>query len=244
MDKRYVIDRVRSDLRNEIYELMTHPGYHSLEKELTESLLNANLSYQGLRRYSLCRDIPLEEKERTKQLFAYMIYREMNARLGGFHFNRYRSFSTGEQQDRILGEVLEAINFDEFVQCLDSYLFYEQEPEFKDFAESKQFRNLEDCITSGIKKNTVIPALSRAIAQDVVDALHLDENYTYLRVSPEGREELFSYPSERFADAVSLRKIRLYVGGEHCHVLLKRTNRTSNDFRYLLTDFGAIIKGI
>lgn len=231
-------------MRREIYDLMTHPGYHSLEKELTESLLQTNELYNALRAFSRDRGVPPEQRESMRDLFAYIIFREMNLKMGGFHFDRYKSLTTGELQDRLMSEVLESLDFNEFLVNFAMFTAYSEEPGFDEFVAQKQSRFLEDSITSAIKKNNVIPALGRAIAQDVVDALHLTENFGYLRASEEAKEELFEFAEESISEYVALRKIAIVVEGESFRVLLKRTSRTSNQFRYLLTDFGALIKGL
>ena len=242
--KLYIVDRVRTDLRNDIYELMTHAGYHALEKNLTESLVNANKLFKNLRTFSLNPDIPAQEKEAKRAAFAYLIYREMNARLGGFHFDRYKCLSSGELQDRVLNEVMESFDFEEFVRDTEKYAWIRQESDFRDFIESRQYRNLEDSITSVIKKNKVIPALGRAIAQDIVDALHLDQNYAYVRIPDAEKLRTFDFPPQDLFEQESLKKISISANDEICSVLLKRCSRTSDQFRYLLTDFGALIKGI
>jgi hypothetical protein len=243
MDKQYVIERVRSDLRNDIYELMTHVGYHALEKELTEMVLNTNRLYSQLRRYSADMKVPFEEKGLKKQLFAYLIYRTMNESLGGFHFDRYKSLSTGPLEVTKMNEIVESFDFDDFLARSESYAFLKDEPDFEPFVESRQFRHLEDGITSAIKKNRVIPGVARAIGKDIVDALHLTENYGYIRVSDDLRNREFDVPEHELKEYVSLKRIPLQVGGESCFVLLKRASRNSPKFRLLTTNFGALIKG-
>jgi hypothetical protein len=223
---------------------MTHPGYHSLEKELTESLLQANSLYNGLRLFSRDKSIGQEEKDEKKQLFAFVVFREMNQKLGGFHFDRYRSLSSGDLQEKMMSELVESLDFDEFLANYDSFRCYMHEQDFAEFAASNQFRNLEDTISTSIKKNKVIPALGRAIGQDIVDALHLTENYGYLRISEDAREERFDFPDENIAEFVSLRKIAIVVENLSHHVLLKRCDRGSSQFQYLVTDFGGLMKGV
>ena len=243
MNKRFIIDRVRCDLRNEIYDLMTHVGYHALEKELTESLINANKLYNSFRSYSLDPQISGPEKDEKKQMFAYLIYKEMNASLGGFHFDRFKSLTTGELQNRRLNEIVDRMDFAEFLQNYESYRTYETDEGFIDFAESKQYRNLEDSITLAIKKNKVIPAVSRAIAQDLVDSLRLTENYGYLIATDEMRKKVFELDSSKAKDWESMKKIPVIFGNEECSVVIKRISRTTDKFQYLLTDFGGMIKG-
>jgi hypothetical protein len=243
MDKRYVIDRVKSDLRNEIYDLMNHVGYHELEKELTESLMNANPLYNSLRAYSLDPGIAAEEKDDRKQMFAYVIYREMNSRLGGFHFDRFRSLSTGDVQDRLFNEIIDGLVFTDFLRHIDRCESYRFESEYEDFVASRQYRNLEDAITLAIKKGRVIPAVATAIAQDIVDALHLDEDYEYLRVSLQEGEKVFEFPPDEVSTYESIKRLPVVVDGKRHAVVIKRQSRTSDDFVYLRTNFGALIKG-
>jgi hypothetical protein len=243
-DLSYMIDRLRSDLRTEIYELMTHVGYHTLEKQLTESVLIANPLYSSIRRFTLDPNVPQEEKTARKELFAYTIYRAMNATLGGFHFDRYRSLCTGALQYQRMSEIIRTFSFDEFLANYEGYVYLRGEPDWQPFVESKQFRHLEDAITSSLKKNTVIPGVSRAIAKDIVDTLKLNETYGYIRVSDRLLEKEFEPPEgHEFGDYVSLRKTPIVVGNEQCYVLLKRTSRVSSTFKLLATNFGALIKG-
>jgi hypothetical protein len=244
MDKRFIIDRVRTDLRNDIYELMTHSAYHALEKDLTESLINATPLYIALRAFSRNSNLSPEAKEDRRALFAFIIYREMNIHLGGFHFDRYKSLSSGELQDRLLMQVLESLDFNKFLAEYDHYVWLKNDREYPEFVESRQYRNLEDSITSGIKKNKVIPSLGRAIAQDIVDALHLDEKYQYVRISESEKQRVFDFPPQELHEPESLKKITIAVDDEVCSVMLKRCSRTSDQFRYLITDFGALIKGL
>lgn len=241
-DKQYIISRVRSDLRNEIYELMTHVGYHALEKELTESVLRQNRLYSAIRKFSLDQAVSFDEKNEKKQLFAYTIYRSMNESLGGFHFDRYRSLSTGALETMKLNEIVETYDFDEFLANYDAYLYMRDEPDWEPFVESRQYRHLEDAITSSIKKNRVIPGVARAIGKDIVDALSLTERYGYVRVPQEQLEKRFPSDDD-LGDYVSLRKVPIVVEGETCSVLLKRSSRVDTDFRLLTTNFGALIKG-
>ena len=243
MDKRFIIERVRSDLRNDIYDLMTHVGYHALEKEMTESLLKTNKLYNDLRSFAAVRSIPWEEKNARKELFAYHLYREMNARLGGFHFDRFKSLSSGQAELQLLNEMLVCLDFEAFNAGIDAYQFYRAEPDFGGFQQSRQFRLLESLIASAIKKNKVVPGVARAIAQDVVDALRLDEEYTYIRIDPSLREKHFELPDDENTHYLSLRKIPFVCDGQEWRVLLKRESRNSDTFRFLLTDFGALIRG-
>lgn len=243
MDKRYVIERVRTDLRNEIYDLMTHVGYHALEKELTESLLQSCALYTQMRSFTTRRSISAEEKNQKRTLFAYLIFREMNAELGGFHFNRFESLSTGMRELSKLNELAHMWDFDEFLRNYDRYTSYINEPEFDNFIRTKQAKYLESSIAAAIKKNTVIPNVARAIGQDIVDALRLNEEYSYIRVDERMRQRVFTFPEIEDKLYISLRKISITVDGHEQRVLLKRTTRNSDEFRFLLTDFGALIKG-
>jgi len=243
MNKLYIIDRVRTDLRNGIYDLMTHVGYHSLEKEMTESLLKRCNLYNSLRRFSSDRTVPGNLKNEIKELFAFLIYREMQLELGGFHFNRFESLSTGSKETEHLNHLIETYDFDVYLQNWQQYMVYRDEPEFRSFAKSKQYRFLESSITSAIKKNKVIPGVARAIAQDIVDALNLDEDYTYLKLTKKMRQKTFVLPHNEGSEYLSLRKISFTFNGELHRVLLKRRTRNSEDFSFLLTDFGATIKG-
>lgn len=242
VDSQYIIERVRSDLRNEVYELMTHVGYHALEKQLTEMVLDGQPLYSAIRTYSLNPAIPFEEKNQRKQLFAYMIYRAMNEALGGFHFDRFKSLSTGPLEAARLNDIVQAFNFSEFLESYDSYQYLRQEPDWEPFVESRQFRHLEDAITSSIKKNRVIPGVAKAIGKDVVDALQLSADYGYVRVSDALLQTEFDAP-EGTTDYLSLRKVQIEAGGKKCHVLLKRASRNSSRFRLLVTNFGALIRG-
>lgn len=243
MDKQYIIDRVRSDLRNEIYELMTHVGYHELEKELTEMVLKNTPVYVAIRAYSLNQSVPLQEKNERKELFAYIVYRAMNEALGGFHFDRYKSLCTGSLETMRMSQILQNFSFEEFINNYDRYQYLKQEPEWEPFVHSRQFRHLEDAITSSVKKNRVIPGVSKAIGKDIVDALSLTEDYGYVRVSDELKDKLFEPPDGGISPYVSLHPIPITVKGQRCRVLLRRASRTDNRFRLLLTNFGALIKG-
>jgi hypothetical protein len=243
MDKQYTISRVRSDLRNEIYDLMTHVGYHGLEKELTESVLAHTPLYASVRKYSLDQSVPIEEKNEKKELFAYTIFQAMNASLGGFHFDRYRSLSTGVLETIKMNEIVESFDFDAFLENYDSYFYLKTEPDWEPFCESKQFRQLEGAITSSVKKNRVIPGVAKAIGKDIVDALSLTENYGYIRVSEELMNKMFDPPEEPVGDYVSLRSTPIVVDGEKCEVLLKRASRNEDRFKLLATNFGALIRG-
>lgn len=244
MDKLYVVERVKSDLRNEIYELMTHVGYHDFEKELTEALVNAHPVYNALRLYSRESTIPAETREEVRQLFAYSIFKEMNSQLGGFHFDRYKSFTTGDAQNQKLIDILDALSFTDYLDNLGQFWELRSEPEYADFVISRQYRNLEDAITLAIKKGKVVPAVARAIAQDVVDDLHLTEEFTYLKVTDEARVQVFEFPEEEVGAFISLMKMPVTVNGERCSVMVKRVTRTAAAFMYLQTNFGALIKGL
>lgn len=243
MDKRYVIERVRTDLRNDIYDLMTHVGYHALEKEMTESLLKTHKLYNDLRSFAVIRSIPYEEKNDRKELFAYHVFREMNSRLGGFHFDRFKSLSSGQAELKALNDLLVKVDFEKFNEQYESYQFYKDEPDYDSFKESKQFRLLESSIASAVKKNKVVPGVARAIAQDIVDGLRLTEDYSYIRLAPEIKGKTFALPEDENSQYLSLRKIPFVADGKECRVLLKRESRNSDKFRFLLTDFGAVIKG-
>ncbi len=242
MDKDYVIRRVRSDLRNEIYELMTHVGYHALEKELTEAVLNTHPLYSAIRTYSLDPAFSMEEKKEHKELFAYLIYRTMNESLGGFHFDRYRSLSTGSLEVERMNQVVQTFDFNAFLREYDNYEYLKQDPEWEPFVESHQYRHLEDAITASIKKNRVIPGVARAIGKDIVDALNLTEDYGYVRVSPTLLVKEFDPPNAE-STFVSLCRTPIEVDGQRHIVLLTRASRTADTFRLLATNFGALIKG-
>ena len=243
VDTRYVIQRLRSDLRNEIYELMTHTGYHALEKELTEQVLNSSPLYAQLRRHATSLSTLMQERDTKKELFAYAIFRRMNEVLGGFHFDRYRSLSSGPRETQLLVEVVDAFDFDSFLENYANYEYLKEEPDYEVFVQSKQYRLLEDSITSAIKKNRVIPAVQTAIGKDIADALHLTEDYGYIRPTEDLLEKEFDLPPRQNKPYVSLTRVTVAVNNQTCPVLLKRMSRNSQKFRLLVTNFGALIRG-
>ncbi|MBD3320608.1 MAG: hypothetical protein GF350_05875 [Chitinivibrionales bacterium] len=243
MNKKYIIDRVKSDLRNDIYELMTHKGYHTLEKELTENLLNKHDVYCSLRAFMVRDDISLRERQAKRTLYSYLIYKKMNERLGGFHFDRFKSFTAGDMQNDLLNEMLERYKFDDFLSGYSSFESLAAEEPFFDFSHSKQHKNLEDTIAMALKKNTVIPSVSNAIAQDIVDGLQLTENYTYIQIENSAREQIFDFSSEVVSEYVSLKRVNVVADGIPCTAMLKRCAPASKQFSFLLTNFGSCIRG-
>jgi len=243
MDKRYVIDRVKSDLRTDMYDLLTHNGYHALEKELTESLLNANPLYCALRDFTHDPNRSNAEKKEKKQMFAYLIFREMNQTLGGFHFDRFKSLTTGQLQTQRMKEVLANLDFQDFIAHYSSFDFFRKEPDFHEFLQSNQYKCLEDTITLEIKKNTVIPSVTRAIAQDIVDSLHLDEEYGYIRISRQELGREFGFKKGIIKNYQSLLRTTIPENNMSWPVLLKRKSRTSQKFVYLKTNFNSCIRG-
>ncbi|MBD3345313.1 MAG: hypothetical protein GF401_09655 [Chitinivibrionales bacterium] len=243
MNKRYIIDRVKSDLRNDIYELMTHYGYHTLEKELTESLLNNNEVYCALRHYMNRGDIPLPERVERKTVYSYLIFKKMNEQLGGFHFDRFKSFTIGDSQNDLLNEMMSKYDFADFLRNYASFESMKNEEPYHDFAKSNQHKNLEDTIAMAIKKNNVIPAVTNAIAQDIVDALELTENYFYMQLGEASREQVFDYSEESISDYISLKKLKVLADNSQCTVMLKRSQPGSPYFTFLLTNFGSCIRG-
>jgi len=166
----------------------------------------------------------------------------MNETLGGFHFDRYRSLSTGPLEVSRMNQIVQTFNFPEFLQNYESFAYLRQEPDWEPFVESRQFRHLEDAITSSLKKNRVIPGVSRAIGKDIVDALNLKEDYGYVRVPEDMLTKEFDGPKEA-TDYVSLQRVPIVVHGQRYYVLLKRMSRVAEKFRLLVTNFGALIRG-
>ncbi len=242
-DKYYIINRVKTDLRDEIYDLMTHPCYHSLEKNLTEKILDNHVLYKSLKEFSRSRDIPVQEKTEKKKLFSYLIYREVNKHLGGFNFDRYKSLNSGQKENQILDDIIESLDFNEFLRNYSKFESLRKEKKYPEFVESGQYSLLEDRITTTIKKNRVIPKLIYGIASDVASLLDLDEEYAYIRLDEDDLNKTFELEDKINYTYESLKPTIITVDGSQHKVLLKRYSRTSSYFKFLLTDFKGIITG-
>jgi len=242
-DKLYTIDRVRCDLRSCIYELMQHQGYHGLEKEFTEQLIQSYPLYRALRQFDQDVSLSPEFKKQSKELFSFYLYLRMNEKLGAFDFNRFHSFSSGGAENQLFQELIETTSFQNFLSQKSHLEQLVYHSEYAQFVSSGQYRSLESSICASIKKNRVIPGLSRAIARDIVDVLTLQENYGYIRLSDEARQKRFFFENEKVPIYVSLKTTTIQFDNARYLVLLKRVSRNSDQFSYLLTDFGALIRG-
>ena len=243
MEKSYLVERVKSDLRNNIYDLMRFPKYHELEKNFTESLLNNTPLYLDLRKYSLDSDIPVEEKEEKRALFAYSIYLKMNSVLGGFHFNRYKSLASGDFENQQLGMIINDINFGEFLNDTAFHDIQRGEQDFIDFVSTNQHKDLEDRIVFVLKSNEIIPRVANIIASDITGMLKLEPGYTYLEIDDGFRDKTFSYGEDEMS-GMHLVKVDFpenprYPGA----FLLKQVSPSLSDYRLLLTNFGTLIQG-